>query len=57
MPPEPSATDYPFVSPDRPDSEAPHFVAQMFFLTQVGNPFMHTAAVLWRGSGRFAQLF
>lgn len=34
MPPEPSATDYPFVSPDRPDSEAPHFVAEMFFLTQ-----------------------
>lgn len=35
MAPEPSATDYPFVSPDRPDSEAPHFVAEMFFLTQV----------------------
>lgn len=40
MPPEPSAADYPFVSPDRPDSEAPHFVAEMFFLTQVSVPWL-----------------
>lgn len=25
---------YPFVSPDRPEGEAPHFVAEAFFLTQ-----------------------
>lgn len=36
MPPEPPAGAYPYVSPDRPDGEAPHFVAEMFFLTQVG---------------------
>lgn len=29
-----SAASYPFVSPDRPDSEASHFVAEMFFMTQ-----------------------
>ena len=34
MPPEPAAGSYPFVSPDRPEGEAPHFVAEMFFLTQ-----------------------
>lgn len=27
---------HPWVSPDRPDSEAPHFVAEVFFATQVG---------------------
>jgi hypothetical protein len=29
-----SAASYPFVSPDRPDSEAPHFVAEVFYMTQ-----------------------
>ena len=41
MPPEPSAASYPFVSPDRPDGEAPHFVAEMFFLTQVRFGVLH----------------
>lgn len=36
MMPAPPAGAYPFVSPDRPDSEAPHFVAEVFFMTQVG---------------------
>lgn len=34
MMPAAPAGEYPFLSSDRPDSEAPHFVAEVFFATQ-----------------------
>ncbi len=32
--PAPPAPLFPYVSPDCPEAQAPHFVAEMFFLTQ-----------------------
>lgn len=49
MPPEPAASGYPFVSPDRPEGEAPHFVAEMFFLTQAGLGAASGGVLAWEG--------
>ncbi len=65
MMPAPPAPVFPYVSPERPEAQAPHFVAEMFFLTQRlihvglmptgkhgGMPAVHAVRAVLYGLGR-----